>query len=49
MFPVQSTVKVAPSVCRALIQTRGVTRSANVVATPGIVNISFAVRYLRLK
>ncbi|PSN35087.1 hypothetical protein C0J52_22703 [Blattella germanica] len=42
MFPVQATVRAAPSVCRALVQTRGVTRNANVVSTPGRVHIPFA-------
>lgn len=43
MIPVQTVVRVAPSVCRNFVQLRGVTRTTNVVSAPASVKITFAV------
>jgi hypothetical protein len=43
MIPLQTVVRVAPSVSRHFVQLRGVTKTANVVSAPAAEKISFAV------
>jgi hypothetical protein len=42
MIPLQTVVRMAPSVCRHFVQLRGGTKTTNVVSTPASVKISFA-------
>jgi hypothetical protein len=42
MIPLQTVVRVAPSVCRQFVQLRGVTKTTNVVSVPASVKMSFA-------
>jgi len=41
MIPLQTVVRVAPSVCRHFVQLRGATKTMNVVSVPGSVKMSF--------
>jgi len=43
MIPLQTVVRVAPSVCRHFAQLRGVTTASTVVSVPASVKISPAV------
>jgi len=43
MIPLQTVVRVAPSVYRHFVQLRGVTKTTNVVSTPSTVKMSFPV------
>jgi len=43
MIPLQTAVRVAPSVCRHFAQLRGVTTASTIVSVPASVKISPAV------
>jgi hypothetical protein len=48
MLPVQKIIRLAPSVSRNVMQSRGITKSTNVVSVPANVKLSFAVRNFQL-
>jgi hypothetical protein len=43
MFQIHSVIKLAPSTCRSIIQTRGVTRKSHIVSGVARIHIPFAV------
>lgn len=48
MIPAKTLVRAAPFVCRNVVQSRGITRTTNVVSVPPSVQISFAVCNLQM-